>query len=208
MNTILHHLWRARVATVAALFLACALAVAPAAASDAVNVQARKNDDAYIVDVTFTVPASATIAWDVLTDFEGMEGFISSVTASRIVNRQGNAFDVDQEGRGKLGPIPFTYTNVRRVQLVPRTEIVSTLVESDNLKSSDFTTRIAPQGTGAAVTVRGTFVPGFFASTVITIDKVKDRMAQLYEEMRDEMVRRARGDPRPACLAARNCPRG
>lgn len=189
--------------------LALALVVVTAAerapAQD-VTVQARKTDAGYVVDAAFTVPASVDIAWDVLTDFDGMGGFISSVEASRIVNRSGNTFEVDQQGRGSLGPLRFTFTNVRRVELMPRSEIVSTLVRSDNLKSSDFTTRLAPQGQGTAVTVQGAFTPTWFASTVLTVDEVRARVGRLYAEMRSEMVRRARGEARPACLATRTCP--
>jgi len=182
----------------------------PAASSPAagqpVAVRARKDGSSYVVDASFTVAASQDLAWDVLTDFDQMAQILSSVDASKIVNRKGNEFDVEQKSHGTAGPARVSLNNVRHVTLVPKTEIRSQLVSSDSLKASDFTTRVTPQGALVKVDVRGTFVPGFLASAVVSIENIEAQVGRQYTELRDEILRRKSGQPRPACLAKKDCP--
>ena len=171
-----------------------------------VTTRARKEGPIYVVDATFTVAASQDLAWDVLTDFDQMAQILSSVDASKIVDRKGNEFEVEQRSHGSAGPVRVSLNNVRRVTLVPKTEIRSRLVSSDSLKSSDFTTRLVRQGEHVRVDVRGTFVPAFLASAVISTEGIETQVGRQYTELRDEILRRKTGAPRPACLATKDCP--
>lgn len=174
--------------------------------SQPVVARARKGSSGYTVDASFTVAASHDLVWDVLTDFDRMAQILSNVDASKIVNRKGNEFDVEQESHGTAGPLRVSLFNVRRVTLAPKTEMRSRLVSSDSLKSSDFTTRITPQGDLMKVDVHGTFVPAFLAGAVITTEGIETQVGRQYTELRDEILRRKNGQPRPACLARKDCP--
>lgn len=182
-----------------------ATASSPASAHPVV-AQARKGSSGYTVDASFTVAASHDLVWDVLTDFDRMAQILSSVDASKIVNRKDNEFDVEQESHATAGPLRASLLNVRRVTLVPKTEIRSRLVSSDSLKASDFTTRITPHGDLMKVDVRGTFVPSFLAGAVLSTENIEASVGKQYTELRDEILRRKNGQPRPACLAKKNCP--
>ncbi len=182
------------------------LMAAPPAAATPVVARAQKGSSGYTVDASFTVAAPHDLVWEVLTDFDRMAQILSSVDASKIVNRKGNEFDVDQESHGTAGPLRVSLLNVRHVTLVPKTEIRSRLVSSDSLKASDFTTRLTPQGELVKVDVNGTFVPSFLAGAVLTKENIEASVGRQYTELRDEILRRKNGQPRPACLAKKNCP--
>ncbi len=165
-----------------------------------------KNGSAYVVDASFSVAVSQDIAWDVLSDFDGMAQILSSVDVSRIVNRKGNGFDVEQQSHAAAGPLRITLDSVRHVELTPKREITSVLVRGDSVESSDFTTLVTPQGALTRVDIHGTFVPGWLAAAMVDMPKIEMRVRRQYTEFRAEMLRRKNGEPRPACLASKTCP--
>lgn len=171
-----------------------------------VVARARKEGSGYVVELAFTVAATQDLVWDVLTDFDQMAQILSSVDSSRVLNRKGDDFDLEQKSHSTAGPVRLSTSNVRHVTLVPKTEIRSRLASADTLKSSDFTTRIAPQGALVRVDVRGTFVPALLASAVINTENIQAQLSRQYTELRDEILRRKNGQPRPACLARKDCP--
>lgn len=184
--------------------------VTPAASASptlpAVQARARKQDSGYVVTASFTVAAPLGLVWSVLVDFDHMADILSSVDASKIVNRRGNEFDVDQRSHASAGPLRISMDNVRHVTLTPETEIRSRLVSSGNLKASDFSTRVTPVDKRVRVDVEGTFVPTLLAGAVLNADNVAAQVGRQYTELRDEILRRQSGTPRPACLATKDCP--
>lgn len=184
------------------------LGAAPAAEAPppAVAARARKDASGYAVTASFTVAAPLNLVWAVLVDFDHMAEILSSVDVSRIVNRRGNEFDVEQRSHANAGPLHLATESLRHVTLVPETEIRSHLLRSANLKASDFTTRLVPEGALVRVDVRGTFVPTLLAGTVLGTDNVAVQVGRQYTELRDEILRRQTGTPRPACLATKDCP--
>ncbi len=185
-----------------------ALVVAPiaAAADDDITVKVDKTDDSYAVYASLNVPATQDQVWDVLTDFDHMAQILSNVDDSKIVDRKGNAFNVVQKSHGNAGPVRVSLNSTRRIDLTPKTEIRSQFVSGDSLKSSVFTTRLAAQGSGTQVVVQGTFVPTWLAGSVITVEAVQTQTRRQYAELRDEILRRKNGEPRPACLVNKTCP--
>jgi len=179
---------------------------AQAPAGQDVAVRVSRNGPAYVVDASFSVPVSQDIVWSVLTDFDEMAQVLSSVDASRVLNRKGNGFDVEQQSHATAGPLRISLDSVRRVELTPMREITSVLVRGDSVQSSDFTTLVTPQGPATRVDVHGSFVPGWLAASMVDAAKVESRVKKQYSEFRAEMLRRMAGEPRPACLAEKTCP--
>ncbi|MCC6868303.1 MAG: SRPBCC family protein [Burkholderiales bacterium] len=182
------------------------LATTATKAPPPVQARARKEGGGYAVVASFTVAAPPGLVWNVLVDFDHMAEILSSVDASKIVNRRGNEFDVDQRSHATAGPLRISMDNVRHVTLTPETEIRSRLVSSDNLKLSDFITRVTPVDQRVRVDVEGTFVPTLLAGAVLNTDNVAAQVGRQYTELRDEILRRQNGTPRPACLATKDCP--
>ena len=94
---------------------------------------------------------------------------------------------------------------MRQVELMPKKEIRSHLVKGD-LKSSDFTTRLAEEGGVTKVTVTGKFVTAGLASAAVTVEGVQTQTQRQYQELRDEVLRRKAKEPTPPCILAKNCP--
>lgn len=184
-----------------------ALAIAPMAfaAADDITVKVDKTDDSYAVYASLNVPATQDQVWDVLTDFDHMAQILSNVDDSKIVDRKGNTFNVVQKSHGQAGPVRVSLNSTRRVDLSPKTEIRSQFISGDSLKSSVFTTRLMPQGSGTQVVVQGTFVPTWLAGSVITVEAVETQTRRQYAELRDEILRRKNGQPRPPCLVNKTC---
>ena len=78
------------------------LSAAVMAANSPINVDVeRGTDQAYIVDASFDVSASHRIVWEVLTDYEGIGRFVSSIRQSTIKHRNGDRVVIEQYGVGR-----------------------------------------------------------------------------------------------------------
>jgi len=146
-----------RIAAIAFLAASVQAHSAPAPGAE-ITVHVARAGDTFTVEADWTVAASADAVWDVLTDFDRMALIVSSVDASRIINRDGNRFEVEQKSHGDVGLLRISRDSLRQVELLPKREIRSRLLKGD-LKSSDFTTRIAEEAGGAKVSVRAHSLP-------------------------------------------------
>ena len=109
-----------------------------------------------------------------------------------------------QKSHGNAGPVRISQDSVREVELAPKREIRSHLLKGD-LKSSEFSTRISDEGNASRITVRGKFVAGGLAASVLTVEAVEAQTRRNYQELRDEILRRKAKEPRPACLLTKTC---
>ena len=196
--------------------LMCAAAIAVltisapvrSAAPQDVVVHVTRDGAAFTVEADFSVAATQDEAWDVLTDFDHMTQILSNVDASRITSRDGNRIEVTQKSHAQAGLLRVSLDSVRQVELTPKTEIKSHILKSNDLKSSDFTTRLAEEGGLIKVTVRGSFVPMGLAAAAANPGAVEANTRRQYTELRDEIVRRKNHEPTPPCILAKNCPLG
>jgi hypothetical protein len=172
-----------------------------------IAVRVARTGDTFTIEADWSVAASADAVWDVLTDFDRMALIVSSVDASRIINRNGNRFEVEQKSHADVGLLRISRDSLRQVELLPKREIRSRLLKGD-LKSSDFTTRITEEAGAAKVSVRGTFVTTGLAGAVITAEAVQLQTQRAYQELREEILRRKAHEPPPPCLLAKTCPQG
>ena len=170
-----------------------------------ITVHVEKDGTSFVVSTELTVAATVDEVWAVLTDFDHMAQILSNVDASQIANRDGNKFEVIQKSHASAGLLRLSLDSVRQVELSPKQEIRSHLLKGD-LKSSDFTTRIADEGGVIKITVHGKFVVGGLSASAITPERVESQTRRQYRELREEILRRKTNEPPPPCLAAKNCP--
>lgn len=159
----------------------------PPCRDDTVHVE--KDGATFVVEANWSVAASADEVWGVLTDFDHMAQILSSVDASRVLNRDGNRFDVVQTSHGNVGPLHISTESVRRVELTPKREIRSQLLKGD-VQASDFRTSIVEEGGVSRISVRGQIVAGALAATAIPVELVEAQTRRTYQELRDEILRR------------------
>ena len=184
-----------------------ALAGATPVGGEDITVDVAKDGNSFAVTADMSVMASPDEVWNVLTDFEHMASFLSNVDSSRVANRVGNRFDVVQKSHTSSGPVHLSLDSVRTVDLVPTREIRSHLTKG-NLKSADFTTRIAKQAGLTRISVSGNFVAEGLATVAITPEAVRVQTQRQYQEIREEILRRKAKQPTPPCLLAKNCSEG
>ncbi len=185
-------------------FLAVAWPATAASPGDDITVNVERDGNTFSVAVDMVVAAGADETWEVLTDFDKMSQILSNVDASKVVARDGNLIRVSQQSHAQVGLLRLSLKNVREIELTPNREIHSKLLEGD-LKSSDFTTRISPDGANTHVSVRGTFVTKGAGSAVVNVDAVAKQTRRQYEELREEILRRKGHLPPPPCLLAKTC---
>jgi carbon monoxide dehydrogenase subunit G len=176
---------------VAAVLLAASAFNAPATPSnaDGVIMHVEKNGDGVDLYAELSVRSSLDQTWEVLVDYDRMAAILSKVDESRIVERKGNQFEVVQKSRLSLGPLSIPLYNRRRVELFPRHEIRSHLIEGD-VSSSDFTTSLVEEGDSIRIIWRGRIVPGALAGLAISPDTAAGELRELCQELRTEILRR------------------
>lgn len=166
--------------------------LAPALAAPSVHVSARA-EGGHVLTASFAVGATPEVAWQVLTDYEALPRFVSSLTSSVVVGRgDGDTVHVAQEGTGRFGIVS------RRVHVVLAIQQPS----PDRLEFRDTCTRsfhvyrgswsVEPLRGGSLVTYRLEARPRFFAPGIVAGRAARGNVASLLEDVRSEMERRAR----------------
>ncbi len=176
-------------ALAAALLLAAATARAAAETSD-IAVRVEKDGSTIRVDVDCPVRAPAAVAWEVLTDYDNMAGFVSNLTQSSVRMRMGNRAQVYQKGKASRGPLSIAFENLREIDLVPKTEIRSKIVSGDTMPA-EFVTRIEERGGEVHVVHTGRYTPSMWVPPGIGPALIEAETRKQYGEIRAEIERRA-----------------
>ena len=175
------------------LALAVALPLAAVAAgppnSNDIDVAVRRDGRAIVIDVNLLVDASPQQAWKVLTDYDHMARFVSSLTMSRVLARSDGKLEVAQISHFGLGPFGLKFENLREVELTAPLEIHSRLIRGD-MKASTFTTRLVPEGGATRIFNHGRIVPDRWIPPVIGIPVLRTATRKQWSELRAEILRR------------------
>ena len=135
------------------------------------------------------VDATPQEAWAVLTDFDGMEKFVSNLKTSEVLSRQGNVVRVHTKGHASFGPIQFPFEAVRELTLTPYERIQSKQV-SGTLKRFEGETRITPTAQGTRVTYRGDSTSNQSIPFIVGPSFIKSETEEQFHEMQTEILRR------------------
>ena len=154
-------------------------------------VRVQKDGATIIVDVDCPVAAEREVAWEVLTDYDGMAKFISNLEQSVVRIRTGSRLMVYQKGKASRGPLTFPFENVRDIELIPEREIRSRMTSGDAMPA-EFTTRIESRGTQLHIVHAGKYTPKMWVPPVIGPVLIEDETRKQYGEIRDEIIRRSR----------------
>jgi hypothetical protein len=155
-----------------------------------VNVSLR--GEAVFVDVRFAVPVSLQEAWAVLTDYDGMPGFVSNLSSSAVVARSGGTLQVEQTGKADYGPWSFSFDTMREIRLFPYHEIRSRLLHG-SLKKLDGVTTLTSEGAGTVVTYHGESIPNMWIPPIAGPTFIAHETEEQFQEMRKEILRRRHG---------------
>lgn len=169
-----------------------AIAALPLTADAALNVEVDRADDkAYVVDATFDVDAHPDVVWSVLTDYEGIGKFVSSIRQSNVRRREPGRVVIEQYGVGKAWIVSVPMHVVLEVR-----EYDGRLLEFRDLCGKSFTTyegkwEIVEVPGGTRVNYRLKADPIGRQPSMFARPAMRGSVKKLLDEVRAEIIARA-----------------
>jgi carbon monoxide dehydrogenase subunit G len=168
------------------LLILCSAAFA---AEPEIEVSIEKTGDTFIVDATIVLSVPLRTAWEVLTDFEGMEDILSNLNSSRIIRRNGNTLFVAQEGTAKFGFFTYTFASEREIRLEPMKRILARQV-TGTARRFESEMVLSQIGQGTQVRYRAEMVPDSGIARTFGAPFIKHEIREQFVAMAAEMIRR------------------
>ena len=173
-----------------ALALAAVTLVTTAAAQSPVrSIDVAYDGETYVVEARMFAPVSQAVAWEVLTDFQNMAGWVPNVRESSIVKPGDKQVTIEQRGTAKFGALSFQYTSLREVVLNPQMTIQSTQVKGSMRRQQSLMT-LSADGDGTRLQYQLEVVPSMLASAVLSQDFLKHEIEEQFTAIVGEMVKR------------------
>jgi uncharacterized membrane protein len=171
-----------------ALFPGLAWAGAPVAGNE-VSARVEIHDDTIRIEAEIAIAASAREVWEVLTDFENLPRFISNITASKVLARNGNVVRVAQTGKGGFGPFSFEFHSIRELTLTPYEKFESRMIEG-NMKRFRGTTRLESADGVTRIRYQSEAVPDTVLPVGLARSTIESETREHYQEISKEVLRR------------------
>ena len=151
---------------------------------------APENDE--IVDGSFTAPVTPDVAWRVLTDYDRISDFISSLKESRVTERRGDELFVEQRFSGRF----LFFSSTARV-LLRIVEEPEDTIRFQDVSAGDFVRysglwTISGVASGCRVTYHLNALSRAKAPFSVKRRVLKANVADLLGQTRREMIRRRR----------------
>jgi carbon monoxide dehydrogenase subunit G len=171
-----------------------ALLVLAGNASMAAESPIRKLDvafegDAYIVNAVFVAPAPPAVAWDVLTDFDKLQGWVPNVAESKVVKRDDASVTVEQRGVAKYGAASFPYVTERKIELKPPANLKTAQIKG-SMRRVESTIKLEPEGKSTLIIYHLEIVPSLLAGAVMSKKFVEHEVGEQFTAIVGEMTRR------------------
>ena len=176
--------------------LLIALLALASTASVAAESPIRKLDvafegDAYIVNAVFVAAAPQSVAWDVLTDFDKLQGWVPNVAESKVVKRDDASVTVEQRGVAKYGAASFPYVTERKIELKPPANLKTAQIKG-SMRRVESTIMLEPEGKGTRIIYHLEIVPSLLAGAVMSKSFVEHEVGEQFTAIVGEMTRRVK----------------
>jgi uncharacterized protein YndB with AHSA1/START domain len=135
------------------------------------------------------VPATPAEVWNVITDYDGAERFITNLKSSTIDSRNGNTWVVSQEMVARVGPFSTTINTVRELQLTPF-ELVQSRMIRGNMKRADAITRVVTEGAISKIVMHSESIPDFWLPAFMSRGFIERSTREQFVNLRNEILRR------------------
>jgi hypothetical protein len=141
----------------------------------------------------FTTTASGAVAWSVLTDYDHIQDFVSSMRSSRVRCRGNGFLLVEQESMGKALFISRTLHLLLRVREEPRRSIAFEDVSRASFEHYEGSWSLKEAPGGVEVTYRLAVKGGLMAPGFVMRGAVRKMVGELLDQVRTEMSAAASG---------------
>ena len=154
-----------------------------------ITVHVEVQGDTVRVDVELMIPAAKKDVWDVLTDFEHLPKFLSNITESKVLAREGNIIRISQSGLTQYGPLSFRFQSERKIILNPFDSFESSMVRG-NMKSLHGSTRLEEIDGRTRIRYHAEAVPDTVFPLSLGRSLIDAETREHFQEIREEVVRR------------------
>jgi carbon monoxide dehydrogenase subunit G len=166
-------------------------ATAAGAQSPIRSIDVSEKDDGYVAELVMFAPVPTSVAWDVLTDFDKMAGWVPNVRESKVLARDGNTLEIEQRGVAKFGVASFPYVSTRKMVLDPPKTVLATQMKG-SMKRLQSLMKVSAEGSGTQLNYRLELVPAGLAALALSKDFLKHELTEQFTAIVGEMVRRAK----------------
>ena len=168
------------------------LSAAPAGANTPVNVDVERGaDQVYVVDAAFDVNVPASLAWEVLTDYEGIGRFVSSIRNSTIKKRETGRVLIEQHGVGRAWIISLPMHVVLDVREQDQRVLEFRDVCGQSFNTYEGTWELMTIGATTRVMYRLKADPNGRQPAMLARAAIRGSVKKLLTEVRSEMLARA-----------------
>jgi carbon monoxide dehydrogenase subunit G len=176
-----------------ALLVVFSILCAPAmGANTPVSVDVENGaDDAYVVDAAFDVNVPAPIAWEVLTDYEGIGRFVSSIRQSTIRKREAGRVLLEQHGVGRAWIVSLPMHVVLDVREQDQRVLTFRDVCGKSFTTYEGTWELSMVGSATRVTYRLKADPNGRQPAMLARSAIRGSVRKLLDEVRQEILARA-----------------
>ncbi|MDQ3186846.1 MAG: hypothetical protein M3Q16_10425 [Pseudomonadota bacterium] len=154
-----------------------------------IKVKVSNDGEQITVDATFTVPVLPQHAWAVLTDFDNIPNFISSIQSSKVTDRSGNSIYVSQNGIEKYGFLTISLESVRKISLFPFNKIQEHMI-SGSMRKMDEMTQLLPEGKHTRIIYHADIIPGAWIARFAGSIFIENEVRKQFQEIINEIIRR------------------
>ena len=160
-----------------------------------IEIRVQNDGERIIIYATFVVPVVPQQAWAVLTDFDNIPNFISSVQFSKVTSRAGNSLHVSQRGITTFGFLTFSFDSIGEVNLFPFNKIQEHMI-SGSMRKMEETTVLLPEGNQTRINYHADIVPGLWILRFVGQLFIENEVRERLQQMKNEMLRRKRENTR------------
>jgi len=171
--------------------LSLALEAVPASAEDGIALQVRTRNGGIALEGGFSVSASPGIVWSVLTDYDGIGRFVSSMRESHVTRRASDSVFVEQEAVGRMFLFSRRLHARLRIHEEPPARIRFEDVLGKDFRHYRGEWSIGSAGSGATVIYRLEADPAFSIPDFVARSAFRGAARDLLKQVRAEIERRA-----------------
>lgn len=151
----------------------------------------RGTDKAYVVDAAFDVNVPPTIAWEVLTDYEAIGRFVSSIRQSTIKKREVGRVLLEQHGVGRAWIVSLPMHVVLDVREQDQRVVALRDVCGKSFTTYEGAWELTTIGSVTRVTYRLKADPNGRQPAMLARSAIGGSVRKLLDEVRHEMLARA-----------------
>ena len=144
----------------------------------------------YVVDAAFDVNAPATVAWEVLTDYEGIGRFVSSIRQSTIRKRESGRVLLEQHGIGRAWIVSLPMHVVLDVREEGQRMLIFRDVCGKSFSTYEGAWELTAIEGGTHVSYRLKADPSGRQPAMLARSAIRSSVKKLLNEVRNEMLAR------------------